>query len=215
MNAKDFLEQYFEYSCYASASAPSYVFRTKQLESLLAAFGIARKNADPKLNNNRYVVGGQRMERRTRLEQMSELEYFESGEFLNDRPYLDNMELVLKIEQFALKNISLGLKDQKGRNLALAWLFNDLMNFRKEVYKVANPWGGFLEGFEIGLYYGKCQAENLKQVIRENLGEIDETLSLLIDPKKKEYILEDLVNDFGYPDVDLKEMDREWEMENW
>jgi hypothetical protein len=89
------------------------------------------------------------------------------------------------------------------------------MRFRQRIYEIATPWGGFDEGFELGLYYGKVHQEKLKTIIRSNTDEIDEILCLIIDPKKIEISEEELIEKFNYESADLKTIDREWRIENY
>jgi hypothetical protein len=68
---------------------------------------------------------------------------------------------------------------------------------------------GMLEGFSVGLIYSQHLQSEIKNLIRENLEEIDNTLWLILDPKQREIDIEEVENRFDYPDVDLGEIDLE------
>lgn len=47
------------------------------------------------------------------------------------------------------------------------------------------PNGGMLEGFSAGLQYSFYLQHQLKEIINNNVSEIDETLWLILDPKNE------------------------------
>ncbi|MEM9919672.1 MAG: hypothetical protein AAF990_16365 [Bacteroidota bacterium] len=97
MTAKDFLEKYLEYKTFwcfhhSKNSKPAKI-RLKRLNSLLKAFEISKENINPSVNL-KYSVTGKSKEwsRAEKLSKLNNLEYFEEGEFLNDREKVDNKQ---------------------------------------------------------------------------------------------------------------------------
>ena len=50
----------------------------------------------------------------------------------------------------------------------------------------------------------------LNRVIQENISDIDDTLAVLISPETAVFSIEQLVRDYGYPDVDLSDIEVDW-----
>ena len=192
MKAKDFLNEYLEYKslwCFEHCikSKPAKI-RLNRLNSMLNALKIANEPFD--------------------------LSYFEQGNFLKDREIEENYELIEKIQNLVEEKTSSDYEVRKGK-FSIAWLFKDLLRFRKEIYDVVQPWSGFGAGFNNVLYFGKIHQENLKKLIRENTDEIDEILCLIIDPQKKVISEKELIEKYNYEVADLDEIDRVWEVENY
>lgn len=220
MTAKDLLYKLLDYN-YLWIRAdllndkPS-VIRRQQIESLLEAFGLSKKYVNP-LKQIKYSIVGKKEElsRSRQLNKLTNIQYLRQGEFLHDRAYEDNMELT----DLALRKIrelyEHAPEDRMNRPVDIGWMFNSLLNFRQEIYKLAYPNEVMLEGFSVGLIYSQYLQSELKNLIKENLGEIDNILWLIIDPKQREIDIEELKNKFNYPDVDLDKIDLEWRMDNY
>lgn len=93
----------------------------------------------------------------------------------------------------------------------IRWLFTDLLNFRQSIYNITYPWGGMLEGFSLGLSYSKYLQYQLKETIKNNTVDIDNTLCLILDPLKRDFDNSSI----GYEEIDLAKIDLEWRMENY
>ncbi|MGY3795700.1 hypothetical protein [Aquimarina sp. 433] len=220
MTGKDLLYKYLDYKYLWSNSdrlneKPS-IIRRQQLNSLLDAFGLSKKHVNP-LVQMKYFLSGRKEElnRSQHLNKLSDIQYFEQGEFLNDREYDVNEELIIRAFDKIKELYKNPPESRMNRPIHVGWMFNDLMNFRQEIFKVAYPWGGMDEGFAVGLIYSKYLQSELKKTINENLNKIDETLWLIIDPQKREIDLETIKSEFQYPDVDLEEIDLNWRIENY
>lgn len=220
MTAKDLLYKYFEYK-YLWARAdllndrPS-IIRKNQIESLLDAFGLSKKYVNPFIQIKYSIVGKkEELSRSIQLNKITNIEYLERGEFLFDRPYEENKEL----SNLAIKKISelyQGITDDRlKRPVDISWMFNNLLIFRQQIYKVGYPSEGMVEGFSVGLIYSQYLKSKLKKIINYNLEEIDNTLWLILDPKKREIDIEELRTKFAYPDVDLDKIDLQWKANNY
>ena len=211
MTAKDLLYKYLDYNYIWSGSGrikdkPS-IIRRQQIEALLSAFGLSKKYIKP-LIQIKYSIFGKKGE-------LNRSKYLNKLTDLHDRPYEDNQDLANKaIDRIKeiYKNIPGGKENEP---VDFGWMYNNLLNFRQEIYNVSCPNEGMLEGFSVGLIYSHYLQSELKKIINKNLDEIDDTLWLILDPTKKEIDLEILISEFNYPDVDLEAVDLDWTIENY
>ena len=216
MTAKDLLHKYLNYAYLWRAHTedePSKI-RLQQLNILLEAFNISKKNETA--SSVTYIILGNAdsMSRKQRLAQLTALEYFESGEFLHDRPYATNKEVVSKATA-AVGEIMEHTSEARKNEINISWLFNNLLGYRRDAYAFAYPPGGMLEGYSVGLYYSFYLQSKLSEAMQLNLEEIDEVLWLLIDPQKRDIPLAELISRFNYPDADLDKLDLDWRMEHY
>jgi hypothetical protein len=220
MTAKDLLYKVLDYQYlwilpHNQNSKPAKL-RLEQIESLLDAFGLTKKQVNP-LVQIKYLIGGdkQGMERSKYLNQLTNLQYLLHGEFLHDRENDANAEISEKIIETITSLYPYMAEEIHGKSLHIGWLFNNLMSFRQEVYKLTYPNGGMDEGFSAGLHYSFYLQSKLKKLISENLHEIDETLWLILDPTRREIEMDILVNKYKYINHDFKAIDLDWRMENY
>lgn len=220
MTAKDLLYKYLDYSVHWSQNifqnAEPALVRKQQLEGLLNAFGLSKKYVNP-LVQIKYSIGGEKekLSRARRLNQLSNIEYFEQGEFLNDRPIEANRELSELATATIRQLYKKPPEDRMKRPVDIGWMFNNLLHFRRDVYRIAYPNEGMLEGFSVGLLYSHYLQAELKSVISANLDEIDNTLWLILDPERKDIETKVLKSEFRYEEVDLDKIDRHWNMDNY
>jgi hypothetical protein len=216
MTAIDLLHKVLDY--YYLWSSPERVnskparSRLVQIERLLKGFEISKSNVNPAVKMIYSFLGQKKaLTRAEYIKSQTNLIYFSSGEFINDRPKEDYNHLLLKITS-ALKSThpEWGTLIDENR-VDLRWLFNNLLQFRQGIYNIAYPHGGMLEGFSTGLEYSFYLQKRFKEIVLSNLAEIDETLCLLIDPAKRSINKEDI----DYPQFDLETIDLNWEMENY
>lgn len=216
MTAKDLLYKILDYNYLWNRpdrinSKPSKV-RLSQIEILLEAFGLTKKYVNPLIQIKYSIVGNkEKVDRIKHLNQLTNLEYLMQGEFLFDRETDLNKELEERA-MTKVKDIFSDLpEDFFKKRVDIGWMFNDLLRFRQEIYNLTYPTGGMLEGFSIGLHYSQYLQKELKDIIKSNLSDIDDTLCLILDPKKRVFKNEEI----DYAEVDLKSIDLEWRMENY
>ncbi|WP_162903286.1 hypothetical protein [Taibaiella koreensis] len=183
--------------------------RQARIGALQAAFGLTKKQINPAVQIV-YSFGGGKQDRAGRLSQLSDLQYLLHGEFLHDREESANAALHAKIKEKITELEPELMADIREKPADIAWLFNHLLRFRQEVFKLTYPNAGMLEGFSAGLHYSYYLQRQLKEVIAGNLSEIDETLCLILDPAKRTFSREEI----GYPDTDLDRIDLEWRIES-
>ena len=87
--------------------------------------------------------------------------------------------------------------------------FNILLGYRIEIDRVLNYSSGVLESSGLfGVAYELTHDVNEK--IPALLERIDKILSELIDPEMRSFSVSELVSNFGFPNVDLFEIDCDW-----
>ena len=220
MTAKDLLHKLLDYNYLWTRKdflndKPS-VIRREQIESLLEAFGLSKKYVNPLVQIKYSIVGKkEELSRAKQLNKLTNIQYLMQGEFLRDRPYEENQELTNRATNKIKELYKHAPEDRMKRPVDIGWIFNSLLNFRQEIYKVAYPNGGMLEGFSVGLIYSQYLQSELKNHIQDNLEDIDNTIWLILDPQKREIDIEVLKSKFNYPDVDLDKIDLDWRVENY
>lgn len=86
--------------------------------------------------------------------------------------------------------------------------FNILFKYRERVGSILTFSDGVLAAS--GLYlFAHQKTDELNRIVRENLGIIDDILVAIISPEEKQFSMVQMVNDYGYPDVDLCKIDFE------
>ncbi|MGV6862220.1 MAG: hypothetical protein ACWA41_10630 [Putridiphycobacter sp.] len=220
MTAKDLLHKLLDYNYLWTRAdllndKPS-VIRRQQIEALLEAFGLSKKYVNPLVQIKYSIVGKkEELSRAKQLNKLTNIQYLTKGEFLHDRPYEDNQELTERAINKIKELYEHAPEDRMKRPVDIGWMFNSLLNFRQEIYKVAYPNGGMLEGFSVGLIYSQYLQSELKGLIEDNLDNIDNTLWLILDPQLREIDIEELKSKYNYPDVDLDKIDLDWRIENY
>lgn len=215
MNAKDLLYTYFEYQNIWAHEDRAYEYpskvRREQLEALQSAFGLTKEHVSLWHRIKLFTQGKKReLSRARHLNRLTNLEYLGQGEFLHDRPYEENNE-VLEMAGNKIKELYYDLPEEMlNRRISIGWMFNDLMQFRQKVHNAMYPHEEMLDGFYVGLKYSQYLQTELKKVILDNLDPIDDVLWLILDPQKRDIPLEDLIANHNYPDVDLEKVDLEW-----
>ncbi len=220
MTAKDLLYKILDYQYLwtlpQNKNSKPAKLRLEQIESLLDAFGLTKKYVNPLVQIKYSMLGDkQGIDRASHLNKLTNLEYLLHGEFLHDRENDANAELSKKIiETITSLNPDL-TKHINRRPVDIGWLFNNLLIYRQEVFKLTYPNGGMLEGFSAGLYYSFYLQHKLKLIISDNLNEIDDTLCAILDPAKRDIEMSTLISKHKYVDHDFNAIDLDWRMENY
>ena len=218
MTVKDLLLKLLEYNFLWKShysSKPSNI-RRNQIESLIEAFQLSKNHINPFVKSTYYFSNNQKGISRTQfLGTLSNIEYLERGEFLSDRSYSQYQKLTNDAIDI-IKKLYNGIPENSiNKPVDVKWMFNSLYNFRQKIYNLTYPNEGMLEGFSVGLLYSKFLQAELKKIINENLDEIDYTLCLILDPKGLKFSVKELEQKYSYQNIDLKNIDLEWRMENY
>ena len=87
--------------------------------------------------------------------------------------------------------------------------FKTLFRYRSRVNAVLSFSNGVMAAS--GLYHcAHHKAEGMNSIIRANVSIIDDTLVALVSPDAATFTTAQLVQDYGYPDIDLSEIDLAW-----
>ncbi|MCF6407219.1 hypothetical protein L3C95_30260 [Chitinophaga filiformis] len=203
MTIKDLLYKVLDYRYEWAAkelnnSEPARI-RIAQIKALAQAFGLFSNEDAKKFAKDDYVTNAK------------VIEYIVVGHFLHVQSFEKVHPLVKeKILAFTKQHYPSVHDARPLRFGDIRWLFNDLFIYRQKLYEVTYPFGGMLEGFSAGLYYGRSLQHELNDIIEKNISEIDETLAMILDPEMRQ--LDALPQ--GYPDADLDSIDHDWLMEN-
>lgn len=91
-------------------------------------------------------------------------------------------------------------------NDQLPYCFETLLEYRERVEQVLSFSSGVMAAS--GWYlYAFQKTEALDRIIQGNVSIIEEILGGFISPEAKTFSVDQLVRDYGYPDVDLFEID--------
>jgi hypothetical protein len=226
LTSKDLLYKALDYDGFWNTSKrmtnskPSQA-RKLQLEKLLAAFNISKKNAKAKTQAARNVSKGHKiitvysvsgraksMNRLEYIKTLTEFKYFSTGEFLAD---VDKTKHKTFIKQIVSKAKIIfpeysGLIDTEPINLV--HLFSNLYNFRLSVYHMFNYSFDtkMQDSFSVEDDYSLYLRKKFMKSMNDNLSEVDKMLCILIDPAKRK-LEEDKIS---FPSYDFKVLDKEW-----
>ncbi len=220
MTAKDLLYKILDYQYLwtlpQNKNSKPAKLRLEQIESLLNAFELTKKHINPFLQIKYSLIGNKdSLDRAKYHNKLTNLDYILHGEFLRNREKDANAELSTKIVETINILYPNMTEHINTRPVDIGWLFNNLIIFRQEIYKLTYPNEGMLEGFSAGLHYSFYLQHKLKEIISKNLNEIDETLWLILDPTKRKIELDTLVNQYNYVDHNFQVVDQDWRMRNY
>jgi len=178
MTIKDLLYKLLNYRYEWAAkelndSEPARI-RIAQIKLLAQAFGLFSNEEVRKFAKDDYVTNNKA------------IEYIVLGHFLHLQSFEKvNSSVKDKILAFTKQHYPT-IHDIKPLGFSdIRWLFNDLLIYRQKLYEVTYPFGGMLEGFSAGLYYGRSLQNKLNLTIEENISEIDDTLAMILDPEMR------------------------------
>jgi hypothetical protein len=91
----------------------------------------------------------------------------------------------------------------------LPGFFQRLLDYRIRVDGVLSYSSGVLEASGLFLHAHR-KVQELNQVVRDHVANIDNTLAALISPEDSSFSVGQLIRDYGYADVDLLQIDLDW-----
>ncbi|MDJ1468675.1 hypothetical protein QNI19_26205 [Cytophagaceae bacterium DM2B3-1] len=165
---------------------PPRLYRYKQLDSLFQAFGIDLKY----------------------------MQSFEEGEFIKARPVTDYTEWFSDIEAYGLQT---GLERDRDFNRdtvnhdKLIRIFAYLFKYRMVLERTLQYNSGWLEAGATWARYMIDKTEGfLNEENRAYIKYLDNLLCFAIDPYQQQYKKYELIEKYGYPDVDLSDIDADY-----
>ncbi|MCL2871609.1 MAG: hypothetical protein FWF41_01280 [Betaproteobacteria bacterium] len=161
---------------------PPRLFRLRQLMAMFRAFGLPW---DPSA-------------------------FTEGGFIQPEHPRYASLLPSLKNELLKANPKEMPMREYKGIvNDQLPDFFAILFDYRMCVDEVLSFSSGVLEASDLYLLaYQKAEA--LNKIIRSHVAAVEDTLTTLISPQGASFTVEQLVRDYGSPDVDVSEIDEEW-----
>jgi hypothetical protein len=202
-------------------SKPSQL-RKSQLDKLLKAFGISKKNSKAETQAPHNLSKGQKvvtvyaisgrlksMNRIEYVKSLTDFKYFSTGEFLADidrKRYQDLLEKISSVSKTIFPDQS---KVIDKRQVNLVHLFSNLYNFRLSVYHMFQYSYSrkMQEEFSIEDDYSLHLRQKFMETMNANLSEVDKTLCLLIDPEKRKFKEDEI----DFSTYDFVALDKEWE----
>lgn len=216
MTAKYLLLKILDYGYYWSLpeneNSKAAQMRLQQIEQLLDVFELSKKHVIAITDS--VITINERYNHEDRVQYLTGItnfEYIKTGEFVNDRSIKRNEEVIAKAlavakSVYANANVADAYFTPRGGDIDL--LFSDLLEFRQEIYAITNPIWRLRSGYSLGWTYADYLKKQMRQAIIDNLAEIDDTLCLILDPRKREFSNEDI----NFKEVDLEKLDLEWFM---
>ena len=182
--AKDFLELYIKYVVHIREShyeKELVELKLRKLNSFLIAFKIIDYNSNKDFDQI--------------------FSHFENGEFLKKNTLNKNSALEQKVMLFLESSSHLIYNRRTWRKeFDLRLLFVELLQFRLDLEKLRRNNYVIIEGpGGVALNFANFQKGKIRKVVLENISEIDEVLSLIIDPKQLELSEKALIIDYNYP----------------
>jgi hypothetical protein len=93
---------------------------------------------------------------------------------------------------------------------SLDWAYRSLLDFRRQAWRLMEHNSGWLECGD-PLLLGMIRiTDEAAEPLRASLQPIDELLLELLDPDHRSFALTELVERYGYSDVDLRQLDTDW-----
>ncbi|MFI5387051.1 MAG: hypothetical protein ACHQ50_13135 [Fimbriimonadales bacterium] len=191
ISARELLEHYLEFngltpnkenwSEKSLATNPPRLVRFQRLVALFKAFGIE-----------------------------TEVSSFHKGEFIDVKNPAYRPLLVRIRSEVDDEVIAQHLDPQSQQHWAdLRHVFEQLLAYRVRLRAVLDFSGGVLEATPL-YYYAHQKIGEINRAIRPHLGIVEDLLVELISPTDAKFDVTDLARDFGYPLVDLSDLDLDW-----
>jgi hypothetical protein len=145
---------------------------------------------------------------------LGDFDAFEKGEFIKNHQLQEFNIVVEKANQFINKNspelykwISIKIEDLRLEKIM--GLFEDLFSYRIKLNTVIEHNKGVIECSGLSRYAFDL-SNQLNFNIKKELYKIDDVLSLIISPAEKTFSVDELASKYGFPLVDIEEIDADW-----
>jgi hypothetical protein len=219
--AKDILQQYLKLSHWERSilqrtnidkvTEPYYYYRFANLVALLKAFGLtATKNKFTEKNRSNTTVviidETEHLSLQEHIDQkvLSPILYFQEGYFLAHRPL---QAYTLTLEQMI--NYAKSRKEESINRSDFDVFFRWLLRYRKHAQVNLDELSGVLEASGVGCFFAAELISDTNTVFAKELQKIEELLCDMIDPENRAISQKELVKNFGYLEVDLRDIDLE------
>jgi hypothetical protein len=138
---------------------------------------------------------------------------FYRANFLKTRSAEELAPTLEKVKQFAeSSSVPTSFYGHKPSNTSIKWIFSHFMDFLKHTRAWLRCGSGWIEAGDIGVLFLLDKINTIQSSFdKSQLSEIHEFLDLLINPARKTFTRKQLIESYGFPDVDLRRID--WD--NW
>lgn len=178
----------------------STYYRIQQINILLEAFDVIK----PGQNNK------------------APIQQFLDGDFLSKRELKDYDQTLLQEVLQVGKELVIAempkfqFEERDYRPFAIFnILFSNLLSYRLRIHPFTRSNQNMNMAFSFGGYYSSFLRNKAGLSIENALGEIDHTLSFLIDPNQKMITIEELIEKYNYPDIDFSKVDFDYSVDNF
>jgi len=137
------------------------------------------------------------------------IERFYSGEFINNRLIEDYSKLVGKIDKTISKS---AFYDSPKGKISISDLqdnYRNLLNYYLKLNKLLSHNKGLME-ISYSYFFPYIITNSISDSMGSKAIKIKTILASFIDPFKRSYTLDKLVQQYNYPDVDLLDLDLDW-----
>jgi hypothetical protein len=133
---------------------------------------------------------------------------FAKGRFVRLHLLADYRE-VLDLAARELVTNKVGLSEELFEHDGVEYLFKELLDYRTNLDSALRFSSGVLEAS--GLYYfAHHRIKRLNTKICDNVDIVEDVLELILSPIREKFSAQELIAEYGFPDVDLSNIDADW-----
>jgi hypothetical protein len=137
------------------------------------------------------------------------IEDFYSGNFVCSRQIQDYQKLINIMDNAILKgDCGYASKEQISLD-ELQFNFGNLLNYYIKLNKLISHNNGIME-ICYPFYFSYIVTKNISESLKSKATKLKSILALFIDPFGKKFTMEELINNFDFPEEDLFEIDLNW-----
>lgn len=137
------------------------------------------------------------------------IEDFYSGNFVLSRQIQDYQKLInimdntiLKVDSAYASKVQISLDE-------LQFNYGNLLSYYIKLNKLINHNDGIME-ISYPFYFSYLVTKNISESLKSKARKLESILALFIDPFNQKFTMEELINNFDYPEEDLFDIDLDW-----
>jgi hypothetical protein len=163
--------------------------RLQRIEAMLTAFGLYERKPKRLFASVTTI--------------RSAIERLLDGDFIGD---LDDATLAV-LDDYVAKQLDYSYSDRKIASDELQFIYRYLMKYKKQLYKLERFNSGWLEASGNLSQYAIGLTSTITAHLVGKTKELDYLLELIINPNRYTFTEQELIDKYGYPDVDLLDLD--------
>ena len=137
------------------------------------------------------------------------IEDFYSGNFVRYRQIQDYQKLINIMDNTILKGDSGYVSKEQISLDELQYNYGSLLNYYIKLHKLISHNNGIME-ISYPFYFSYLVTRNISESLKSKARKLKSILALFIDPFGKKFTIEELINNFDYPEEDLFDIDLDW-----